>query len=86
MQTITLFPLRANCPSLSGSLIGIIRSLHGVDGVRAHYETRALEITFDETVLPLEDIIVTIGRETGLAFGPQPPVPDEQNTATDKTC
>lgn len=85
MQTITLFPLRSNCPSLSGSLIGIIRSLDGVHAVRAHYDTRALEIAFDEAVLSLEDIIAAIGRETGRAFSAQPPASDEQHT-TDKTC
>ncbi|MDP3779543.1 MAG: hypothetical protein Q8R30_05915, partial [bacterium] len=68
------------------SLTGIIRSLHGVRDVRAHYDTRALEITFDETILSLENIIAAIGRETGLAFGVRPPAPDERNTAADKTC
>lgn len=84
MKTITLFPTRSHCPSLSGSLMGMIRSLNGVYHIRAHYESRALEITFDEASISLESIIAAIGRETGRAFTSKPPTSDEGNI-TDKT-
>lgn len=68
MQTITLAPLRKNCPSLPGTMKGILQSLEGVSAVEVAYDTRQLTITFDPDKATPDAFIKKIGEETGLAM------------------
>lgn len=68
IQTITLIPARISCPSIPGTMKGIVISLPGVTDVKVNYEERSLSITFDNDKLTPEKIIKEIGRETGLAM------------------
>lgn len=68
IKTITLHPSRIGCPSLPGTMKGIVVSLTGVRDVRVRYEERSLDVTFDDTQITPEAIIKTIGRELGLTM------------------
>ena len=66
IRTITLHPSRIGCPSLPGTMKGIVASLEGVSDVKVRYEERSLDVTFDDAQITPEAIITTIGRELGL--------------------
>jgi len=66
VQTVTLHPSRIGCPSIPGTMKGIVSSLPGVSAVAVRYEERALDVTFDPAVITPETIIKTIGAELGL--------------------
>lgn len=66
MQKITLHPSRIGCPSLPGTMKGIISSLEGVHEVVVRYDDRSLDIAFDDAKISPEKIIEVIGKELGL--------------------
>ena len=68
IKTITLHPLRIGCPSIPGTMKGIVSSLSGVADVRVRYEDRSIDVSFDEEKIGVQKIIETIGREIGLAM------------------
>ena len=68
MKTITLHPSRIGCPSIPGTMKGILLSIPGVREVTVRYEDRSLDVAFDETKTSPDAIIKTIGQETGLAL------------------
>ena len=68
MKTVTLHPSRIGCPSIPGTMKGIIHSIPGVDTVVVRYEDRSLDVTFDETKTSADEIIKNIGQEIGLAL------------------
>ena len=67
-KTITLHPSRIGCPSLPGTMKGIISSMPGVKDVKVRYEERSLDITLDEKQISGEEIVKKIGEELGLAM------------------
>lgn len=68
MQTkITLYPARANCPSIAGTMKGIIMSIVGVEQVTVNYEAKTIAVTFDNLQTNSQSIIDAIGLEMGLA-------------------
>ena len=67
-KTITLHPSRIGCPSLPGTMKGIISSMPGVKAVKVRYEERSLDVTLDEEQTTGEDIVKKIGQELGLAM------------------
>lgn len=85
MKTITLHPSRIGCPSLPGTMKGMILSIPGVTNVVVRYEDRSLDVTFDETKVSPEDIIKKIGQETGLALEVGTPGGSKPGTAAE-TC
>ena len=68
LRTFFLIPSRIGCPSIPGTMKGIISSLKGVRELVVHYEERSLEITIEETEITAETIIKKIGQELGLAM------------------
>ncbi|MEK7561146.1 MAG: heavy-metal-associated domain-containing protein [Patescibacteria group bacterium] len=68
LKTITLHPSRIGCPSLPGTMKGIVSSIPGVRAVTVRYEERALDVTFDEDTTTPDAIIKKIGSELGLAM------------------
>ena len=67
-KTITLHPSRIGCPSIPGTIKGIVMSVSGVAEVKVRYEERSLDVTFDEKVTSSDEIIKKIGEEMGLAM------------------
>ena len=68
IKTITLHPSRIGCPSLPGTMKGIISSFPGVQDVKVRYEERSLDITFDDSKTSEQEFIKKIGEELGLAM------------------
>ncbi len=66
IKKITLHPSRIGCPSLPGTMKGIITSITGVKDVDVRYEDRSLDITFDDEQTSVGEIIKKIGQELGL--------------------
>lgn len=66
IKKITLHPSRIGCPSLPGTMKGIVISMSGVSEVNVRYEERSLDITFDDEKTSAEAIIKKIGSELGL--------------------
>ena len=67
-KTITFHPSRIGCPSIPGTMKGIMMSIPGVKEVKVRYEERSLDVTFDENITSPEEIVKTIGQEMGLAM------------------
>ena len=67
-QSITLHPSRIGCPSIPGTMKGIVSSLPGVENVNVRYEDRSLDVAFDDSKITAETIIKKIGEEMGLAM------------------
>jgi len=67
-KTITLHPSRIGCPSIPGTMKGIVMSVPGVQDVKVRYEERSLDVTFDSGKASEQDIIKKIGQEMGLAM------------------
>lgn len=85
IKTITLHPSRIGCPSIPGTMKGIVMSLSGVLHVAIRYEERAIDITFDDEKIAIEKIQEAIGREMGLAMtAGEPGGAKEERTAD--TC
>jgi copper chaperone CopZ len=68
MKTVTLHPSRIGCPSIPGTMKGMVHSISGVQDVRVRYEDRSLDVTFDDAKTSVEEIIKRIGEEMGLAL------------------
>lgn len=78
LKTVTLHPSRIACPSIPGTMKGMILSLKGVREVKVRYEERSLDIAFDDAETTIETIIAAIGKEMGLALHTE-----EKNAAKD---
>lgn len=68
IKTVTLHPSRIGCPSIPGTMKGMIHSIKGVGEVKVRYEDRSLDITFDDFLTSEQEIIKKIGEEMGLAM------------------
>jgi copper chaperone CopZ len=68
IKTITVHPSRIGCPSLPGTMKGIVSSFPGVRDVKVRYEERSLDITFDDSQAKEQDFVKKIGEELGLAM------------------
>lgn len=66
IRTTTFHPSRIGCPSLPGTMKGIIASLRGVSDVVVRYDDHSLDVTFDDTLISPQVIIKKIGSELGL--------------------
>jgi copper chaperone CopZ len=67
-KKITLHPSRIGCPSIPGTMKGIVMSVPGVEDVKVRYEERSLDVVFDDSEASPEKIIGKIGTEMGLAM------------------
>jgi len=67
-KDITLHPSRIGCPSIPGTMKGIVFSIDGVERVDVRYEERSLDITFDTEKTSVDGIIAEIGKEMGVAM------------------
>ena len=70
IKQVTLHPSRIGCPSIPGTMKGIIISIKGVQGVIVRYEDRSVDVTFDDAQTSVEQIIKAVGAEMGLALEP----------------
>lgn len=68
IKNITLHPSRIGCPSIPGTMKGIIVSVKGVQEVSVRYEDRSVDVTFDDVDTSVEQIIKAVGDEMGLAL------------------
>lgn len=68
MKTVTFHPSRIGCPSIPGTMKGVVNSIEGVESAEVHYEERSLDVTFDEKKTSTEEIIKSVGKEMGLAL------------------
>lgn len=68
MKSITLHPSRIGCPSIPGTMKGIVTSIPGVTAVKVRYEDRSIDVTFDDAKTSVDAIIDAIGTEMGLAM------------------
>lgn len=66
IKKITLHPSRIGCPSLPGTMKGIIMSMDGVKEVDVRYNDRSLDVAFDDEQISSTEIIKKIGQELGL--------------------
>lgn len=85
IKTITLHPSRIGCPSIPGTMKGIVSSIPGVTHVKVRYEERSLDITFDNAMTSSDTIIKKIGGELGLAMEIGEPGGSKKGSAA-KTC
>ena len=83
MKTITLHPSRIGCPSIPGTMKGIVSSIPGVADVKVRYEDRALDISYEESQISVDDIIKKIGSEMGLAMETGEPGASKAGTAAE---
>ena len=68
IKQITLHPSRIGCPSIPGTMKGMISSIDGVSGVAVRYTDRSLDIIFDDRKTTPQEIVKKIGAETGIAL------------------
>ena len=68
IKKITLHPSRIGCPSIPGTMKGIVSSITGVKDVLVRYQERSLDITFEDRATNTDEIIKKIGEEMGLAM------------------
>ncbi|MEX2013738.1 MAG: hypothetical protein WD896_00080 [Parcubacteria group bacterium] len=73
IKTVTFRPSRIGCPSIPGTVKGIIVSLPGVQDVEIYYEERSIGVSFDDSKISEDAISKKIGEEIGLAFVPVHP-------------
>ena len=66
IKKATLHPSRIGCPSLPGTMKGIIMSIDGAKEVDVRYEDRSLDVVFDDEKTSVSAIIKKIGDELGL--------------------
>lgn len=85
IKTKTFYPSRIGCPSIPGTVMGIISSLSGVEDVKVRYEERAVEVTFDDEKISPDVISKKIGEEMGLAFEARDAAPSGGPSASE-TC
>lgn len=70
IKTLTFRPSRIGCPSIPGTVKGIVMSMSGVEDAKIHYEERSVDVRFDDVKINEQDITKKIGEEMGLAFEP----------------
>lgn len=70
IKTMTFRPSRIGCPSIPGTVKGIMMSMPGVEDAKIHYEERSVDVRFDDAKVSQQDITKKIGAEMGLAFEP----------------
>lgn len=85
IKNITLHPSRIGCPSIPGTMKGIVSSLLGVSDVKVRYEDRSIDVSFDDEKIGAEKIKETIGREMGLAMEIAEPDASKEGGAAE-TC
>ena len=68
LKTLTFHPSRIGCPSIPGTMKGIVMSISGVKDVKVRYEERSIDVTFDEAKTSPDEITKKIGEEMGLAM------------------
>lgn len=83
-KTVTLYPSRIGCPSIPGTMKGIVSSLPGVENVRVRYAERALDITYNDDKISPDDVIKKIGQELGLRLETEEPLNKDKSVAD--TC
>lgn len=66
LKTVTFHPSRIGCPSLPGTMKGIVHSIKGVRDVRVRYDDRSLDVAFDDAETSEATIVKSIGDELGL--------------------
>ena len=66
--TIPLHPSRIGCPSISGTMKGIIMSVNGVRDVVVRYDDRSVDVTFEDKETSIARIIKAVGDEMGLSL------------------
>jgi len=69
-STLTFRPSRIGCPSIPGTVKGIVMSVPGVIDAKIHYDERSVDVRFDEEKTNAQVITKKIGEEMGLAFEP----------------
>lgn len=84
----TFYPSRIGCPSIPGTVKGIISSLRGVEEVKVRYQERAVDVMFDDEKITPDAISKKIGEEMGLAFEARdtPPSPPASGGSAAETC
>ena len=85
LKNITLHPSRIGCPSIPGTMMGMVNSIKGVGNVKVRYEERSLDVAFDDAQTSQEEIIKKIGSEMGLAMEVGEPNASKEGKAAD-TC
>lgn len=65
---VTMHPSRIGCPSIPGTMKGIISSIPGVQEVTVRYEDRSVDVSFDDAMTSPEAIAHAVGVELGLAL------------------
>ncbi len=68
IRSVTFHPSRIGCPSIPGTMKGMVHSIKGVKEVKVRYEDRSLDVTFDDSLTSDQEIIKKIGQEMGLAM------------------
>ena len=68
IKNVTLHPSRIGCPSIPGTMKGIIMSVKGVQDVTVRYDDRSVDVAFDDAKTSVEEIIKAVGDEMGLAL------------------
>lgn len=86
LKTVTLHPSRIACPSIPGTMKGMILSIPGVREVKIHYDDRSLDITFDDTEASEEKIIKAVGAEMGLALHSEAENAAKNKVPMSETC
>ena len=84
-QTVTLHPSRIGCPSLPGTMKGMVMGIPGVEDVKVRYEDRSLDIAFDDSKTNPKAILKVIGEELGLAMEVGSPSGKKEGNVAD-TC
>ncbi len=69
-KTLTFRPSRIGCPSIPGTVKGIVMSIPGVVDAKIHYDERSVDVRFDDAKTDEQMITKKIGAEMGLAFEP----------------
>ena len=67
-KSVTFHPSRIGCPSIPGTMKGMVHAIKGVKNVKVRYEDRSLDVTFDDAETNENEIIAKIGQEMGLAM------------------
>ena len=67
-QKVTINPSRVGCPSLPGTMKGIVMGIDGVEEVDVRYEDRSFDVVFDDSKTDPDTIVKVIGEELGLAM------------------
>lgn len=84
-KTITFHPSRIGCPSIPGTMKGIVSSMPGVEEVNVRYAERSLDVTFDDAKIDPDMIIKKIGQELGLHMEIGEPAAKKEGNVAD-TC